>query len=204
MKLNTNHGPLKQSYMDKMEYTIKKALECHPRTLAIRVDLRLPDDDIQALTDSSVITRFFESLKAKIEADQNKKRKQGKRIHSCTLRYIWVREFTLGGKKHYHIVILLNKDAYAFLGDYKKQEGNLASMIAQAWCSALGVPYPAFQPLTYFPENPCYYLYHHEAYPNDNLGKAVYRISYLAKLKSKSNADGERCFGSSQSRTISN
>ncbi|PHI31262.1 YagK/YfjJ domain-containing protein [Budvicia aquatica] len=46
------------------------------------------------------------------------------------------REFTRKGKKHYHVLLLLNKNAYDHPGDDKKTEGNLASMISASWCSA--------------------------------------------------------------------
>ncbi|CAI2041023.1 Uncharacterised protein [Serratia fonticola] len=60
MNLITNHGPLCKHYLDRNEFIIEKALKCHHRTLAIRVDLRLPesifDTDIDAAIDPAVIS----------------------------------------------------------------------------------------------------------------------------------------------------
>ncbi len=61
--------------------------------------------------DSAVISRFFASLKAKIQAYQRHKRRANKRVRATTLRYFWCREFGKEkGRKHYHVILLLNKD----------------------------------------------------------------------------------------------
>lgn len=197
MKLITGYGALNSYYLQQMLKTIERATECYPRTLALRVDLRLPEG-ILARTDSALISRFFDSLNAKFHADAVRKKKGGKRVHPCTLRYIWVREFNLNGKKHYHVVLLLNKDAYAFLGDFTKEEGTLAAMIAQAWASALGVAYPEYKSLTYFPRNPCYFLNKKNPRDGKKLKDLIYRVSYLAKEATKISKDGERNFGASR------
>lgn len=167
----------------------------HPRILALRFDLRLPDN-VLARIDSAVISRFFDSLKAKLKADSNKKRLAGKRVHPCPPRYVWVREFNQPAeKKHYHVLLLLNKDAYAFLGDYRASEGNLAALITQAWFSALGINDKRYQSLTYFPKNPCYYLDEKTLNADGVYAKLMTRVSYLAKERSKVSVEGERNFG---------
>lgn len=197
-RYNMNHGPISEHYLNKMNRTIENSLKEHPRTMAVRVDLRLPDG-VTAATDSALISRFVGSLKAKLIADLKRKTKKGIRVHPCTLRYIWVREFNKGeDKKHYHIVLLFNKDTYAFLGNYKANERNLASMIIKAWCSALRIDYRSYRQLIHFPENPCYYISRSKAQSTDAIGNLIYRASYLAKLQSKSYDDGERNFGCSQ------
>lgn len=189
------YGPLNFDYLNKIIEVIQSALNKHPRILALRFDLRLPDD-VLARIDSAVISRFFDSLKAKLKADLNKKRAEGKRVHSCTPRYIWVREFNQPGeKKHYHVLLLLNKDAYAFLGDYRKPDGNLAALITQAWLSALGVNDERYQSLPYFPKNPCYYLDAKTLDTDGVYAKLMARVSYLAKERSKVSDDSERNFG---------
>ncbi|VXD08643.1 Inovirus Gp2 family protein [Enterobacterales bacterium 8AC] len=197
MKVITSHGALNDHHLQKILKTIERATECYPRTFALRVDLRLPEG-IWARTDSACISRSFDSLNAKCYADAVRKRKQGKRVHPCTLRYIWVREFNLNGKKHYHVVLLFNKDAYAFLGDFTKEEGTLAAMIAQAWASALGVAYPEYKSLTYFPRNPCYFLSRNNPHYDMELASLLYRVSYLAKEATKISKDGERNLGTSR------
>lgn len=39
-------------------------------------------------------------------------------------------------RKHYHVILLLNKDTWCSLGDFS-EPSSLATMIQQAWCSAL-------------------------------------------------------------------
>lgn len=202
MKLITSHGPLHQRYLDRLEYVIDKALEYHHRILAIRVDLRLPDihfdTDIDAAIDSAVISRFFASLIAQIKADLNRKRKVNKRIHPCNLYYVWVKEINQEGKKHYHVLLLLNRDTYAFLGDYRKEGGTLTSMICKAWTRALRVEYPENKSLAYFPKNLCFYLDYQKAFSSIPSNNILYRTSYMAKLSSKCLGITERSFGSSQ------
>lgn len=204
-----NQGPLSKNYINQITKVIDRALNCHHRTLAVRVDLHLPDslviDDIPdeaefARTDSAVISRFIDSLKAKISADMKRKHKAGKRVHPCAVRIIWVMEFgPESQKRHYHVVLLLNKDAYAGPGDYKKNEGTLASMIMRAWNSALDVPYPEYKTLVYFPDNCYYHLYHDEAFSENPFKNIIYRASYLTKLQTKRITKERRSFGCSQS-----
>ena len=194
-----SYGRLNPHYVNGIHKTIKAALEEHPRTFAIRVDLRLPAYDVVAATDAGVISRFIDSLKAKIAADLHRKQKKGIRVHPCTLRYIWVREFDKKeNKKHYHAFLLLNKDTYAFLGDYRQSEGNLSVLITQAWLSALRLTGLQYRRLPRIPENPYYYL---NAKTLDTDGIYPYliaRVYYMAKARSKISVDGERNFGCSQ------
>ncbi len=91
--LITNHGPLDTRYLNNIKSTIDKALAEHSRTIAIRIDLRMPidqfynetglSDDSPAFitnTDSNAISRFTKSLKAQIDADLLRKRNTEKRV----------------------------------------------------------------------------------------------------------------------------
>ncbi|STI14933.1 malate transporter [Escherichia coli] len=123
-------------WQQRIRETVLRALDVHPRLTALRVDLRLPD--VPAATDAAVISRFINALKARINAYQKRKRREGKRVHPTTLHYAWAREFgELKGKKHYHLLLLVNRDTWCRAGDYRAPR-SLAGMIKQAWCSALG------------------------------------------------------------------
>lgn len=203
-----SHGRLSQYHLNRIEQTINKSLQQHHRTLAIRVDLHvpynpqlndMPDAYSFANTDASVISRFTASLKAKIAADLNMKKRQGIRVHNTTVRYIWAREFCpTTFAIHYHVVLLLNKDTYAFLGKYTAAEGNLASMINDAWYSALGLEFDDSGALVYFPDNPCYWLDINSSDFDTSYRDLVYRASYLAKIETKLQDDNQRNFGYSQ------
>ncbi|OJB84829.1 hypothetical protein A9Q62_14460 [Yersinia ruckeri] len=201
---DTTYGELWAHHVEKIETTVKKALCAHPRTFALRVDLHLPDYDADRFTgiDSAVITRFFESLKAKVRADRIRKRNGGGRDHQSEVRYVWTREFEQSGvKPHYHVLILLNKDVYHSLGNYQSNDGTLALMLQQAWYSALGFACPEIperRTLVYFPDRPHYWL----DTRSDNFEKVytdvMFRARYMAKVRSKRNDDGYRSFGCSQ------
>ncbi|MCX0048088.1 inovirus Gp2 family protein, partial [Escherichia coli] len=123
-------------WQQRIRETVRHALNVHPRLTALRVDLRFPD--VPAATDAAVISRFINALKARIDAYQKRKHREGKRVHPTTLHYVWAREFgEFKGKKHYHLMLLVNRDTWCRAGDYRAPE-SLAGMIKQAWCSALG------------------------------------------------------------------
>ncbi|HHH4168823.1 TPA: inovirus Gp2 family protein [Providencia stuartii] len=186
-------------YIQKINHTIRKALLIHNRVTAIRVDLRFPSENIFHFNDSRVITRFFESLKAKINADLKRKNKIWKRNHICPLSYVWVREFgEINNKKHYHVLLLLNKDVYWRLGDFIKTEGTLYALIQQAWCSAIGVNYPAERYLIHIPDNAITWLDNNKPNNESTIFELNQRCRYLAKEHTKYYGDGERSFGCSR------
>lgn len=54
-----------------------------------------------------------------------------------SIRYIWCREYgTVDGNRHYHVMLLVNKDTFHTLGDYQPQcnDGidSLANVIQKA------------------------------------------------------------------------
>lgn len=192
MSRNTHN----EHYIQKINHTIRKSLLTCNRITAIRVDLRFPSEDIFYFSDSRVITRFFESLKAKIDADLKRKNKAWKRNHSCPLFYVWVREFgEINNKKHYHVILLLNKDVYWGLGDFIKTEGTLYALIQQAWCSAIGVNE---RYLVHIPDNAVTWLDNNNANNESSIFELNQRCRYLAKEHTKYYDDGERSFGCSR------
>lgn len=208
MHINTdNYGSLNKKYVRRIQDAIKGCLDEYPRTMVLRIDLRLPDiDDKLYNADASVITRFTISLRAQIVADQLRKRKSGKRVHDCRVRIIWVREFNACGKKHYHVALLLNREAYAYPGSYSRRNGNyphnLAVMIMQAWVRSLGLStalnHEQYYALVEFPANGCYHLSkNHKDFALQSVAVND-RLNYLAKDYSKDNSDGHRNFGCSQ------
>ncbi|EMB7752247.1 TPA: inovirus Gp2 family protein [Serratia marcescens] len=207
MSINTNsYGTLNKNYVKRIQDTITKALNEYPRVMVLRVDLRLPEIETGSYkNDSGIVTRFIVSLKAQIEADLLKKCHEGKRVHSCRVRHIWAREFNECGKKHYHVALLFNREAYAYPGRYTSINGNdthnLAMMIMEAWVRALGlnsvVNHQQYYPLVEFPVNGYYHLSKKNDF-TEQLATVTDRLNYLAKNYSKDNSDGQRNFGCSQ------
>ncbi|EMW6874472.1 inovirus Gp2 family protein [Providencia vermicola] len=191
--------PHNEYYIQKINHTIRKSLLTCNRITAIRVDLRFPSSRISHLHDSNVITRFFESLKAKIGADLKRKNKAWKRNRSCPLFYVWAREFgEINNKKHYHVLLLLNKDVYWNLGDFIKTEGTLYALIQQAWCSAIDVNFPDKRYLVHIPDNAVTWLDNNNTNNESTIFELNQRCSYLAKEHTKYYGDGERSFGCSR------
>jgi len=208
MSINTNsYGTLNQNYVKRIQDTITKALNDYPRVMVLRVDLRLPEIETDSYKhDSGIVSRFIVSLKAQIEADLLKKCHAGKRVHPCRFRHIWAREFNEYGKKHYHVALLFNREAYAYPGSYTSTDGeythNLALMIMEAWVRALGlntcINHQQYYPLVEFPANGYYHLSKNSNDFTAQLSTVTDRLNYLAKDFSKDNSDGQRNFGCSQ------
>ncbi|MFJ5434006.1 inovirus Gp2 family protein [Pectobacterium sp. CHL-2024] len=208
MNINTNsYGLLNRNYVNRIQETIIKALQEYPRVMLLRVDLRLPETNMDYYNgDSMLITRFIVSLKAQIEADLLKKHKLGKRIHLCHLRYIWAREFNQIGRKHYHVALLFNRETYAYPGSYSQRNGgyshNLSLMIMEAWARALNINNTvnpqSYYSLVEFPTNCYYHLSKNSVNFDVQLSAVIDRVNYLAKEYSKDNSDGQRNFGCSQ------
>lgn len=208
MNINTNsYGPLNQHHLKRIHETINKSLQEYPRTMLLRVDLRLPETNTLVYnTDSALITRFIVSLKSQVEADLLKKQNAGKRVHPCRVRHIWAREFNHEGRKHYHVALLFNKDTYAYPGNYIPTDGeysqSLALMIMEAWVRALNIRsamnYRQHYALVEFPANCYYHLNVNSDNFNTQFNAVVDRVNYMAKEYSKDSSDGQRNFGCSQ------
>lgn len=187
------------NYQSRIATTVDKALQSHNRVTAIRVDLRLPDNFSGIDMSNSIITRFIESLKAKIAADLRHKEQTWGRKCLCSMKGVWVREFgPINGKKHFHVLLLLNKDVYYSLGDFDDESGNLSAMIRQAWCSALGLPFAGYQHLVHFPARGVMYMDKNSPEFMQQLQIVLDRANYLAKEFSKQYGDGQRSFGCSR------
>lgn len=194
--------PLSCEYLEAILRTLDAALGEHPRTFMVRFDLHLPQlnfMDSPTFYDSSVISKFFRSLDAKIAHDRERKRRDGKRVHPCTLRYIWAKERAEADTDHYHVAIFLNNDAYSHLGAFSQSGRNLSTKIIEGWASALDLDEHNCNGLVHFPsDKPVYYLNCNDADFSQEYESALYRLSYLAKLETKHFGDRTRSFGCSQ------
>lgn len=192
----TNRGALIGEYLSSIMGVMDKALATHPRTIAIRVDLRYPSN-YPHTEDIPVITRFIKSLKSQIAADLARKKKQGIRVRPSDVNYVWVKERGSEEHDHYHLVLFLNRDTYNALGFYDVVDGNTAARIRKAWASALGITPEHLGGAVYFPENPIYKL-DAGSYCGGAYAKLFYRLSYFAKAETKLYQDSSNHFGTSR------
>ncbi len=201
-----SYGPIDRCYLSRSLEVVCDMLDHHPRVCAMRIDLRFANESLESDIDSlvcmqrsdpAVITRFFESLKSQLREEHYRK---GYRGDPALPAYIWCRERDTGPYPHYHLVLLFNKDRYAYLGNYTDPDAvNMATRIQRAWCSALQLPYPDNAPLVHFPPNHTYRFDRVSAALRDtDYTSFLIRLAYLSKLATKDIGDGRRNFGCSQ------
>ena len=201
LKLLSKHSPYIEQYLERILETMRRSVDRYRRTTALRIDLRIP---VESMTpDSDVMSRFFGSLQAKINAHQLRKARLEQRVHSCELRYIWVREKNTAHHRHYHCCLFLNGDAYRHLGSFitqKEQEStrNMANRIRSAWASALGCSWEESQGLVNYTKKGIYRVDANDPSLWDSYSGVFKRLSYFAKTKTKHFGGGKNNFGCSR------
>lgn len=194
-------GPLIREHLSSLKRTIELAMAQYPRVLAFRVDLHLPqgiDLPDYAYT-NQVISDFFESFRRRIQYHQERVRERDGYARGCKVRYIWAREISQGGRPHYHVLILLNGDAYYTVGRLRSERVNMISRMQEAWANALGLPADEVRKLVHIPESPEYRIgrnIHHGE--RDQLPELFYRASYLCKSATKAYGGRQRGFDTSR------
>ncbi|UNY91318.1 MULTISPECIES: inovirus Gp2 family protein [unclassified Pseudomonas] len=192
-------GPFIEQYLARLKRTIDLTLSQYPRVMAFRVDLRLPagiDLPDYAYT-NEVISRFIESFKAKIEHDRQRARTRNQYAHDCKVRYVWAREGRV--KPHYHLLILLNRDAYYTLGRMHSDTANMINRLQEAWGSALGLSVDLMDGLVEIPDNATYRINRDvRVGQEDELPDLFRRASYLCKAVTKTYGDCHHGFGCSR------
>lgn len=156
-------GPFIREYLSALKHTIELAMAEYPRVLAFRVDLRLPQGihlPDYAYT-NQVISRFFESFTRRIKYHQGKVGERGY-ARGCKVRYVWSREIGQAGKPHYHLLILLNRDAYYTVGRLRSEKINNIRRMEDAWASALGLSVDQVVGLVNIPEDAEYRINRHD------------------------------------------
>lgn len=197
---------LNLDYLKNIYCLLLDSFLIHSRWAVIRVDLKAPKEHILP---QGAITDFIESLKSQLEYAQSIKPSAGKRPYDPMLRYVWVREWNGARYPHYHLALMLNRDAYFSLGDYSRLQSvdcsydqMLAGRIYKAWGVALGLDWTAAMNGVLFAPHPVSPLQvQHEDFEKQ-FRAVFYRLSYFAKKKSKVYGDGQRNFGMSQLRRL--
>lgn len=190
-------GPFIIEYLASLKNTIDLALGEYPRLLAFRVDLRLPlgtNLPDYAYT-NEVISRLIESFKAKIEHNRTSARQRSSYAHGCRVRYAWAREMGVGERPHYHVLILLNRDAFYTVGKLQSEKPNMISRLEEAWSSALRLQLDQVRGLIEIPDNATYRVDHED---RGAVASLFHRASYLCKAVTKRFGDGCHGFGCSR------
>jgi hypothetical protein len=187
-------GPLILNYLDRLYQTLQRSLNDHPRTFAVRFDLRYPLS-MPANIDLSnrAISTFFEVLKDVIQSDREGASQRNGFAHSTRVRYAWAREYGQDGKPHYHCLLLLNRDAYHTVGRFDSAQQNMFKRISTAWLTALNLSEASENAsgLTHIPTNAVWYLDKGNLRELEDL---FLRSSYLCKAATKCFGDGQHAF----------
>lgn len=208
--LMTEKGPFIREYLSDLKHTIELAMAEYPRVLAFRADLRFPlgiDLPDYAYT-NQVISRFFESFTKKIKYDRERARTHSRFARGSKVRYVWSRESPHGGRPHYHLLILVNRDAYYTMGKLRSERVNMIDRLQEAWASALGLPVWLVEESVNIPEKAMYRVDRTPRWRKvagsdrkvlvDELLPLFHRASYLCKVATKSYGDRQRGFGISR------
>ncbi|NBJ29686.1 inovirus Gp2 family protein [Citrobacter sp. DNRA3] len=207
MTYDSEFGSHISLYRDRIKQVIDNSLNEHPNSMILRVDLHDPIDTenldnpfFQPRIDSGAISRFTSALKAKLEHDKHIKtqRKHWPDTRHSNLRYAWGREYTKNGKRHYHLILCFNQDAYYHLGDYDLNRNTLRTMITTAWYSALGIPIDDSGKLVNYPSNGKYILNRRSNNIEQTYNDLMNRVDYMTKVRTKIFGDGDRNFGCSR------
>jgi len=205
LRVQNEQGPLIEKYLQGLYQTICNAISEHPRTLASRFDLRFPSDYHLPVDCSAnyYLKPFFESLRAKINHEHNSARRQGKRNHATSVRYAWCREQDRSPHPHYHVLLLINRDAYCSLGQIDFNNRNLFTKITEAWSSALKRPIESLEGIVDIGrekrtggERLEWHLVPTDQYAD--LLNCFYYASYLCKSNTKDFNTPEHPFGTSR------
>jgi len=200
LPIQVTQGPAIQEYLDKLLRTITKAsLEC-PRVFALRIDLRysrceeVPDDAIT----NSVMERFISNLRYRLDSNYDYVKARDGKANKHHLRYVWAREVGgESGRPHYHVLLLLNGDAYRSVGDHTNPDAAcLYNRIREAWASAIGLDYQAVAGLASLPPGRSSWMLKQS--DDQALKDLFYAASYLCKAATKKFGLGMHGFSSNR------
>ena len=199
-QLMRDKGPFIRESLSALKHTIDLALADYPRVLAFRVDLYVPKDiklPVYAYTNKA-ITKFFESFTKKIKYHQNRVAERGY-SRGCKVRYVWSREIGQGGRLHYHLLILLNRDAYYKLGLLRSEKINMFRRIEESWASTLELSVDQVRGLVHKPQKAEYLINRATRRDKvDEMPEMFKRASYLCKKATKHYGDRQRSFDTSR------
>lgn len=197
LPLMAGYLPMITEMLDSLHGAISCSLEDYSRVFAFRFDLHLPTW-IQAGTDAVsnvIVSRFIDSLKSKIRHNRTRAAEISGYAHDSRVRYFWVREVGEWGRVHYHCVVMLNRDAFNWLGRYQSTGDNMAVRIVSAWASALGLAVEQVRELVHFPESPSFMLSRDDP---TSMAALFHRASYLCKAATKHFGYGHHGYSSSR------
>lgn len=195
--------PLIENYLESALRTLQHCVHQQHLTFVVRFDLRFPDGMERSTMhdNNAVLTRFFRHLRYELERANLK--------YPHNLRYIWSREQETSDKPHYHLLLLLNKNAVDCIGNktpddvdgYNRQ--NFFHRASRSWLKAMGYDgdNPNVGQLVHVSRDPVLGNYWSAVLHQDDIlamDDAMYMASYLCKAYTKPFGQGVRVFDTSR------
>ncbi|AMF96265.2 inovirus Gp2 family protein [Vibrio harveyi] len=193
INLTSKEKELLEDRVNKIYEVLTQATSCFPRTFAFRVDLRFPRGYKFGET-FPYMKKFFGSLESQITEELKRRKRRFRSVSEERLRYIWCKEIDKSENPHYHMVILLNKDNFQSLGDFKRvirdecKCKHLYQMLLCAWSRVLGIELEGAHRAVHIPENATYIVKAFEGEEkegNKQFRELFNRSVYLAKARTQ-------------------
>ncbi|MBB3189206.1 YagK/YfjJ domain-containing protein [Halomonas cerina] len=201
--MQVDDGPLIENYLASALSTLQYCVEQQHLTFVVRFDLRFPAamPRLSMHDNNEVLTRFFRHLRYELDRAGTK--------YTTKLRYIWAREQETSDKPHYHVMLLLNKNAVDRIGNKQPDEfgcytrENLYHRASRSWLKAMGFDGddPRFGQLVNVSRHPDTGNYWSAVIHRDDyftMDDAMYMASYLCKAYTKPFGQGVRVFDTSR------
>lgn len=191
-----HHGDLIQDILIANDEVLSQVISTHKRVAVFRFELKFP---IHYKGNLNVTSAFFDSLRSRLKNDLMIKSLKRDRDIDSEIGYVWVRELSSNLGWHYHVVLFLNYDVYNCFGLIKSKNNNIYNRILNSWATALGLTLIEASGLVHIDNNRVVKLDAKSIDYVDMIHAVLYRLSYLAKLKTKpySLNSGVRLYGTS-------
>lgn len=185
----SQHGVLVENILIGNEEVLAQTFKKHNRIAVMRFELKFPAGYMGC---TEVISKFFDSLRYRLKNDLIKKTENRGRTVQSDIGYVWVKELSGSHGWHYHLALFLNYDVYNCFGLINGSNINMFNRILFAWAGAIGNSVDDTRGLVHIPQNPVYKLDRCSLAINEDIHAVLYRLSYLAKLKTKPYMTGSR------------
>lgn len=193
------HCPYSEGDLHRLFSTFKKALDDHPRTLAVRFDLKVPVAGMP-VSAKSPIERFIGSVQERINTKIKQKQREGKRWHRCNVRYVQkVEQAPDAVYEHYHVVLFVNNDMFMRVGHLGPDDNSqLAVIIREAWHNIVGVDENTTEVLVHGSTPASRRIKGPFSSMNPELRRAITHFSYLCKEETTLYRRGRPAFTTSR------
>ncbi|WP_404345770.1 inovirus-type Gp2 protein [Vreelandella venusta] len=201
MWVQTQKGPLIENYLAKLLDVMRNARQDCNRILAIRIDLRFPISMNSSAVGqkNSTLSEFQIFLRRELDRANTK--------YPHRLRVVWCCEQNTSINPHYHLLLLLNGDAYNSIGFVGKSPcgryvyENIFHRIVRSWALAINQPHECMEGLVQLPRKPItneMAVWFFQREDQMTFGQVFGAASYLCKAYSKNLGNGVHCFDGSR------